>query len=226
MAWKVALVVDIEYSPRDLERLVHQMPVWAVRTDERTPAAPLIRDGAGELWSPEPAYTLFPPVSTSDREETCSHVIGTMLEHHPHLAALELIGISTSPRLKESLQDEGFVPASGRSYVGLPFRKPVETLANVQELVLEAAGWNSANDVYDSFFYAVRAPAWHSRNFHALEDSIVTGGINEIEVPYRLVIRNFAHVPSAACELAVDFIDLIRRFETEGCPVAVRVEKE
>lgn len=221
MAWQVALVLDTVYPLRELDLLVRQMPVWAVQTADRTEAAPGIRSGAGEIWNPEPAFTLFSAASSLDREETCLHVLGTLLEHHPSLAALELIGVVASPTLTEILRHEGFVPASGQFHEGLPFRRPVEALANVQSLTLDATNWKSSDDVYDSFFKAVRAPAWHGRNFDALKDSIVTGGINEIEVPYRIIIKGFAGMQSEARETANQFVDLLAGFEAEGCPVQV-----
>ncbi len=48
------------------------------------------------------------------------------------------------------------------------------------------------DDFYDAFFAAVGAPIWHGRNRDALNDSISTGGINEVEIPYRLEVVNGA----------------------------------
>jgi RNAse (barnase) inhibitor barstar len=58
----------------------------------------------------------------------------------------------------------------------------------MRELILNGAEWKTRDDVYDSFFRLVGAPEWHGRNFDALRDSIATGSINAVEVPYRLVI--------------------------------------
>jgi RNAse (barnase) inhibitor barstar len=70
----------------------------------------------------------------------------------------------------------------------------------MREVVIYAHRWRTADDFYDSFFSAVRAPAWHGRNFDALCDSIGDGQINEIEVPYRIVIRGLAcrHIDGCA----------------------------
>jgi RNAse (barnase) inhibitor barstar len=57
----------------------------------------------------------------------------------------------------------------------------------MKELVLDGSTWQNRDDVYDAFFKAVGAPDWHGRNFDALNDSIATGSINKIEVPYRLI---------------------------------------
>jgi RNAse (barnase) inhibitor barstar len=58
----------------------------------------------------------------------------------------------------------------------------------MKELILNGASWRTRDNVYDAFFQAVGAPEWHGRNIDALRDSIATGSINAVEVPYRLVI--------------------------------------
>ena len=94
----------------------------------------------------------------------------------------------------------------------------------MREIVMHAARWRTADDFYDSFFTAVGAPAWHGRNFNALRDSIATGQINEIEVPYRIVIRGLACASTNAREIAMSFEDLIRELAREGCPVEIELE--
>jgi RNAse (barnase) inhibitor barstar len=95
----------------------------------------------------------------------------------------------------------------------------------VRELILDGAAWQTMDDVYDAFFRAVGAPSWHGRNFNALNDSIATGDINAIEVPYCIVIRNAALAGEGAQQMTRDFIELIQEIAARGCPVAVRVEK-
>jgi RNAse (barnase) inhibitor barstar len=90
------------------------------------------------------------------------------------------------------------------------------------ELTLDGAEWNDANDFYDAFFHAVGAPSWHGRNFDALVDSIETGQINAVEVPYRLVIRNYDRIGSGAAKITSDFVDLIKEIAARGCPVEIR----
>ena len=96
-------------------------------------------------------------------------------------------------------------------------------LENVRELNLDARHWQTSDDLYTSFFEAVGAPAWHGRNFDALNDSIVTGEINRVEVPYRICIRNYTQEDFAARQIGAKFVALIQRFEREGCPVSVQV---
>jgi RNAse (barnase) inhibitor barstar len=93
----------------------------------------------------------------------------------------------------------------------------------MRELVLEGCGWQKVDDVYDAFFAAVGAPDWHGRNFNALNDSIATGSINAIEVPYRIVIRNFDLITGEARQMALNFVDLLRELQERGVSVEVEV---
>ncbi|MFZ1157475.1 MAG: barstar family protein [Candidatus Sulfotelmatobacter sp.] len=83
---------------------------------------------------------------------------------------------------------------------------------------MDAAIWNSKDDVYDAFFSVVGAPSWHGRNFDALNDSIANGQINEVEVPYRLVIVNFDLIGAGAKTMASDFVDLVREIAATWNP--------
>lgn len=95
----------------------------------------------------------------------------------------------------------------------------------MKELVLDGSNWKRRDDVYEAFFSAVGAPPWHGRNFSAIEDSVANGGVNAIDPPYRLVIRNYDLVGSDAKQMTDDFIDLIRRVEASGVPVEVQIEE-
>jgi RNAse (barnase) inhibitor barstar len=95
---------------------------------------------------------------------------------------------------------------------------------SMKELTLDGAGWRSKDDVYNAFFHAVGAPEWHGRNFDALNDSIANGSINEVEVPYRLVLMNYDLISGEAKKMTDDFVDLIHEIAERGCPVEVRIE--
>lgn len=94
----------------------------------------------------------------------------------------------------------------------------------MKELVLNGAEWAAKDDVYDAFFRAVGAPEWHGRNLDALADSISGGSINQVEVPYRLVIENYDTIGPHAKPMTDNLIKLIRDLAAEGCPVEIRVE--
>lgn len=94
----------------------------------------------------------------------------------------------------------------------------------MRDLVMDGNGWRTKDDVYDSFFRVVGAPPWHGRNFDALIDSIQTGQINEIEVPYRIIICNFDLIGPDALEMTRNFVDLILELAAQGRPVQLELK--
>jgi RNAse (barnase) inhibitor barstar len=99
----------------------------------------------------------------------------------------------------------------------------IKETVDMKELILDGSTWTNNDDVYDAFFLAVGAPNWHGRNFNALNDSIATGSINDVEVPYTLVIKNYDLIGCNARKMTDDFIDLIHELAARGCPVAIQV---
>jgi RNAse (barnase) inhibitor barstar len=94
----------------------------------------------------------------------------------------------------------------------------------MREIVLNGADWAAKDDVYNAFFRAIGAPEWHGRNLDALADSISGGSINQVEVPYRLVIKSYDRIGPDAKAMTDKFINLVHELATEGCPVEIRVE--
>lgn len=88
---------------------------------------------------------------------------------------------------------------------------------------MDGANWRTPDDVYNAFFQAVGAASWHGRNFNALRDSIATGGVNKIEVPYVIKIRHFRAIGTGAAEMARDFANLIRELRDSGCAVDIEI---
>jgi RNAse (barnase) inhibitor barstar len=219
MAWHVAVVLDEEFSVEDLSVLIHQMPIWAVSTAQRQEAAERIRKGAAKIWAPDPAFTLFKTGGALGTEAICRNILWTVIEHHPHLATVDLIGVSPNSELTVILDEAGFTPATTSEH--LRFRKSLDKIDNVHELVLDATKWETNDDVYNSFFQAVGAPIWHGRNFDALRDSIITGSINRIEIPYRIIIEHFPKIDCDAFKPAMQFVELIREFESQGHPIEI-----
>ncbi len=94
----------------------------------------------------------------------------------------------------------------------------------VRELVMNAVAWTSRDDMYSSFFEAVGAPPWHGKNLDALWDSFRGGQINKIEVPYRLVFKNYGALSASLKNDAERFIGVIREAAEDGVPVDIRIE--
>ena len=94
----------------------------------------------------------------------------------------------------------------------------------MRELVLDGSEWETKDDVYNAFFRAVGAPEWHGRNLDALADSISGGSINQVEVPYTLVIKDYDRMGPLAKAMTDNFISLVHDLAAKGCLVEIRVE--
>jgi len=89
---------------------------------------------------------------------------------------------------------------------------------------MNASSWESSDDLYRAFFHAVQAPAWHGKNLNAIRDSIASGQINKIEVPYRLVFTNYASLSGELKQVTDFFIEAVSDLKKEGISVDVRIE--
>ena len=79
----------------------------------------------------------------------------------------------------------------------------------MKELSLDGLDWTTKDDGYNAFSRTFGAPELHGRNFDALNDSIANGSINELEVPYRLVLKNYDLISGEAKKMKDDFVGLI-----------------
>jgi len=95
----------------------------------------------------------------------------------------------------------------------------------MKKLTLDGSNWKTNDDFYDAFFKAVAAPSWHGRNFNALRDSIITGGVNQVELPYTIRISGLDRMPTQVRELVKDFCRLIAEFRSKGYEVDAVCER-
>ncbi len=96
----------------------------------------------------------------------------------------------------------------------------------VKEILLTSQGWKNAEDFYDAFFKAVGAPKWHGRNLDALRDSIGTGSINELEVPYIIRITGTERMSPETRQFLEKFRTLIDALKREGIEVDLICESQ
>jgi hypothetical protein len=222
MSWQVALILDGETDPGNW---IGQMPVWAVATLARRDSAAKLREDWESLWEPEHALTLLNSTVDDNPAESLLDLVPTLEEHHPSMMCVRIFGITDSEPVRLAMASLGYRPISENTGSSIGFARPISEMPDVSELILDAKGWQTADDVFDSFFCAVGAPSWHGRNFNALNDSIATGNINKTGVPYRLVIHNARGMGKNAAVLAGQLDDLIRELQGRGCPVEMRIEQ-
>lgn len=218
MTWQVAVVVDAE---TEVEPLLGMMPVWATSTPTRKAAAPELWKKWNDLWIDDPALTLWSAPWGDDVLAKLEEEVPTIEIHHPGLACMRLFGMPLTDPLAEVMAAHGFHLVSGAGFPGIGFAKSIETLRDVPVLTLDAADWNTHDDFYSAFFRVVGAPEWHGLNFNALIDSIQTGRINSIEVPYKIVVMNSAKAASAAQTILSEFAQLVDEMQSNGCPISL-----
>lgn len=82
----------------------------------------------------------------------------------------------------------------------------------MRTIELDATKWKNIIDFYDALLAAIGAPEWHGKSPDALIDSMIWGGINAVEPPYRIRISGAAALPKEVR----DRIELIRQVLVEG----------
>jgi hypothetical protein len=223
MAWEIAVIVDPAYNHLALGSLDSDMVLWIVDTPSNRTFADKMRKAAGEIWLPNPICTTFQVKDPSDCEHNCLGILDTIEQHHPRMAKLHFVGIHDSEVLRPRLREFDFIQLE--SHRGkVVFVRSIASMKNVPHLQLDATNWNHADDVYESLFSVLGAPPWHGKNFDALHESIVTGGINRVEVPYILKIQGISSAKPEARLFIKDLVDLISKFEEQGCPIAIQIE--
>jgi RNAse (barnase) inhibitor barstar len=218
--WQVAIVLDDETDPGSL---LSMMPVWAKTTPERRASAIQLRTHWDALWHPDPVFTLINSSIPEDPVDAILDLVLTVEEHHRHMTCVRLFGVSDSEALAVRMAEAGYFGVLASTYPGVGYARPVSKLADVPVIRLNAQGWTRKDDFYDAFFAAVRAPIWHGRNRDALNDSISTGGINEVEIPYRLEVVNGSKAGPDARRMLELVQELVNDIQADGCPVEMKI---
>lgn len=72
---------------------------------------------------------------------------------------------------------------------------------------VDAENWTNVSDFYRAILTAVAAPPGHGKSIDALIDSMVWGGMNQVDPPYTIRIRNLGRVPT----VILDMVELAKR---------------
>lgn len=65
---------------------------------------------------------------------------------------------------------------------------------------LDASTWRSAQDFYNAVLPELGAPKQHGTNINALVESMVWGGINKLDPPYKIEIMNTGSLPTCVMD--------------------------
>ena len=63
---------------------------------------------------------------------------------------------------------------------------------------LDASEWKTALDFYEAILAAIGAPRWHGRSVDALIDSMIYGGLSELDPPFTVRITHTENLPAEA----------------------------
>jgi hypothetical protein len=77
---------------------------------------------------------------------------------------------------------------------------------------LDAGKWTTPLDLYHALLAAIGAPEWHGHSVGALIDSMIWGGINAVEPPYTVKVRNVSRLPKDV----IDEIELVKSVLAEA----------
>ena len=91
---------------------------------------------------------------------------------------------------------------------------------------LDAANWTTILDFYKALLPGLGAPDWHGRSIDALADSMIFGGINAVEPPYTVRIRNTRQLPKDVLNEIVLAKNWLARVRAECEDYACEVEME
>ncbi|MBB5338906.1 hypothetical protein [Tunturiibacter gelidoferens] len=226
MAWEIAVIVDPDCSESAVDTLARYMPIWMVDTPQNKERALSVRKAVGEMWLPEAVCTTFTVKDLSAREYNSLSELSAVDLHHPKMAKLNFVGVDDSDSLRTGVNEFDFIPAMATWPGTIAFRRPLDMLRNVPRLHLDASNWKKKDDIYESLFTVLGSPSWHGKSFSALNDSIVTGSINAVEIPYTLLIRNLKSANSEVRAFVFDLVTFISEREMEGCPVSIQIEAD
>jgi len=91
------------------------------------------------------------------------------------------------------------------------------------EILIDWQHIKSPEEFYGIFLPQVKAPDWHGHNLAALNDSIVTGDINEIEPPYLIKSINSAKAPYEMRSFQTSFFSILADAEKEERQINVLI---
>jgi RNAse (barnase) inhibitor barstar len=80
---------------------------------------------------------------------------------------------------------------------------------------LDATRWTRPKQFYRALLSALGAPVWHGHNLDALNDSIFGGHINQVEPPFRIIIKGGDELDPAMRELLKEASSMFSDGRTE-----------
>jgi hypothetical protein len=75
---------------------------------------------------------------------------------------------------------------------------------------VDASQWKRKLDFFEGMLAALGAPAWHGRSVNALVDSVIYGGINSCEPPFKLRVTGTSNLSPEVRDILAYAISFLR----------------
>lgn len=70
-------------------------------------------------------------------------------------------------------------------------------------VTLDARHWKTADDFFTALLRQLGAPAWHGKNLNALRDTMIFGGVNQIDPPMRVEVTGLSYADPEAFDMLI-----------------------
>jgi hypothetical protein len=96
---------------------------------------------------------------------------------------------------------------------------------------LDGGEWKTPLDFLQSLADAIGSPEWHGMSPDAFVDSMIWGGINSVQPPYTVQIKNIANAPTEVADFVSLMASVIKearqeRFQRRGDNIEVNISTE
>jgi RNAse (barnase) inhibitor barstar len=71
----------------------------------------------------------------------------------------------------------------------------------MQLIRVDAKDWKTGDDLCQALTSAIQAPEWHGCSIDAFLDSMIWGGLNELNPPYTIQISNLEKAPDSVADI-------------------------
>jgi RNAse (barnase) inhibitor barstar len=93
----------------------------------------------------------------------------------------------------------------------------------MHEIVLDGSSWRSVEDFYAALLPALGAPDWHGRNLDALNDSLRSQDLNQVNPPLAITISGIYAMSPDAERVVRRFAELADALAAEGTEISVEI---
>lgn len=96
--------------------------------------------------------------------------------------------------------------------------------APIQQIEIDASGWNNEDDLWDGLLDGLGAPSWHGHNLDALWETVTESAvfgldegqtINSVRPPFEIIVKNVASLRSTLIERLTRISEVLEQAKAE-----------